>query len=393
MASLQKKGDAWYCQLTYRHKRHTFTIGKVPKTEALQWKVRSEQLLMRLRQGLIEVPRGVSLADFILHDGKPPSPVKTPATETILSHLREAYLKTVSNGAVEANTLKTSKIHLAHIEETFGKRFLLSALTHEALQGHIDRRRNKVSPVTIKKEIDTFRSAWNWAKRMNWVDEPFPSSGLVYPKISAKLPFMTWSEIVRRIKAGGNKKELWEALYLDTDQIGELLDYAKTRKAPDWVYPMIVAAAHTGARRSELIRARTEDVDFTAGVITIREKKRSRGVLTTRRVPISSLLTEALKPAMNRQNGKAWLFGTGDKPLSVQATQKAFVRILKGSKWSVLKGWHTLRHSFISILANSSIDQRIIDDFVGHQTDEQRRRYRHLMPDVTNRAIQQVFGR
>jgi hypothetical protein len=38
------------------------------------------------------------------------------------------------------------------------------------------------------------------------------------------------------------------------------------------------------------------------------------------------------------------------------------------------------------------VDQRLIDDMVGHQTEEQRRRYRHLYPDVKQEAIKRVFG-
>ena len=33
-----------------------------------------------------------------------------------------------------------------------------------------------------------------------------------------------------------------------------------------------------------------------------------------------------------------------------------------------------------------------IDDLVGHSTDEQRRRYRHLFPDVKEQAVRDVFG-
>ena len=51
-----------------------------------------------------------------------------------------------------------------------------------------------------------------------------------------------------------------------------------------------------------------------------------------------------------------------------------------------LKGWHVFRHSFISALASKGVDQRIIDDIVGHQTEQQRRRYRHLYPDVKQGA-------
>ncbi len=196
----------------------------------------------------------------------------------------------------------------------------------------------------------------------------------------------------RRVKAGGDAGELWECLYLQPEQTAELLGYVKAKKAPHFVYPMILAAAHTGARRSELIRTRLQDVDLANAVITINEKKRTRGTRTTRRVPISKLLKLELQALMERQNGKAYLFGGGEKPMSVQATHKALWRALKGSKWSVVKGWHTLRHSFISALASKGVDQRIIDDFVGHQTDEQRVRYRHLFPNVTKAAIAGVFG-
>lgn len=67
-------------------------------------------------------------------------------------------------------------------------------------------------------------------------------------------------------------------------------------------------------------------------------------------------------------------------------------RTLAGSKWVKVRGYHVLRHSFISALASAGVDQRVIDEVVGHQTEEQRRRYRHLYPDVKHKAIHSVFG-
>jgi hypothetical protein len=66
-----------------------------------------------------------------------------------------------------------------------------------------------------------------------------------------------------------------------------------------------------------------------------------------------------------------------EKPLSTDAMQK----------WRVLKGCHVFRQSFISTLASKGMDQRVIDVLVGHSTDEQRRRYRHLYPDVMQKAL------
>ena len=54
-------------------------------------------------------------------------------------------------------------------------------------------------------------------------------------------------------------------------------------------------AAHTGARRSELMRMRIDDVDLDAGTAIIREKKKNRGKRTTRRVPVSGFLKSTLQ--------------------------------------------------------------------------------------------------
>ena len=48
---------------------------------------------------------------------------------------------------------------------------------------------------------------------------------------------------------------------------------------------------------------------------------------------------------------------------------------------------------FVSNCAAKGIDQRIIDDWVGHLSLEMVRRYRHLLPDQRQAAINSVFGR
>jgi integrase len=354
--------------------------------------VRTEELLTSLKRGLRQIPPGISITEFMDLDGNPPvDPEHTEYKPTTLTDLRDAYVTTFSNGAIEANTLYTAKIHLTHLEETLGKRFLLSGLTLRKLQSHIDRRCPGVTPTTAKKELDTFRSVWNWGERSKLVTGKFPSAGLVYPKTDEKLPFMSWPEITRRLKAGGNPDELWECLYLTAKEMSQLLAHIEKRKAPSWVYSMIATAAHTGARRSELIRAHVEDVDLVGGVLTIREKKRSRSTRTTRRVPIDGFLRKILTERLKIQKGKTYLFGTGDRPLSVQSTQKAFVRVLAKSKWKI-RGWHVLRHSFISACALKGIDQRMLQEWCGHQTAEMSRRYTHLLPSTQSDAIARVFG-
>ena len=67
-------------------------------------------------------------------------------------------------------------------------------------------------------------------------------------------------------------------------------------------------------------------------------------------------------------------------------------RALAGSCWAIMRGWHVLRHSFASNCAAAGVDQRVIDEWMGHQTEEMVRRYRHLFPEQQRAAINLVFG-
>jgi integrase len=320
---------------------------------------------MRVRQRLLELPAEMDILQFIEHDGKPPPAPKPSVVITRFGELRKRYLDTFSHGALESNTLYTAKIHLNHLGETLGAKFPLNTLSLADLQRHIERRQKRVSATTIKKEIDTFRATWNWACRMALTQGAFPSAGLVYPKGEDKLPFMTFDEIERRIKVGGDADALWECLYLTHSEVADLLDHVENSHATTWMYPAFLLTAHTGARRSEMMRAKPEDLDLTTGTLTIREKKRVKGRRTTRRVPLSNRLIEVLTNWLTGRKAASFLFGYGAKMLSPQTVQKGFARAVKESKWKVMRGWHVLRHSFISALASRGVDQRIIDDFVG----------------------------
>ena len=68
-----------------------------------------------------------------------------------------------------------------------------------------------------------------------------------------------------------------------------------------------------------------------------------------------------------------------------------FQRVIKDSKWDKMKGWHVLRHSFISICAADGVDQRMLQQWVGHLSEETHRRYLHLIPSKEQDAIANVF--
>ena len=264
------------------------------------------------------------------------------------------------------------------------------------------KKRTNVTAATIRKEIVTLGAVWRWAASISLLNGPFPNCGLRYPKSDEKLPFQTWAEIERQIEHGelssSETRQLWDCLYLRKSEIDQLLLFVKENARHPFIYPMFTMAALTGARRSEILRSRRSDFDFENNTVMIRERKRVKGKRSTRRVPMTPLLREIMINWFeNSHPGGPASFSQkkplkSPTPITIDSAQSHFRVTVKGSRWEKIKGWHCLRHSFISNLACAGIDQRIIDEFVGHTTEEMRRRYRHLFPDVKQAALDQVFG-
>jgi integrase len=130
-------------------------------------------------------------------------------------------------------------------------------------------------------------------------------------------------------------------------------------------------------------------------MITIREKKRDRSRETTfHAVPMAGALRRVLRAWLdeNHPGDPYTLCGQGRRPFTRQMTTKAFRSALKKSPWQLVQGYHVLRHSFASNCALKGVDQRVIDSWMGHQTESMRRRYRHLFPEPEQMAMRSVFG-
>lgn len=162
-----------------------------------------------------------------------------------------------------------------------------------------------MTPVTIKKAIVTLRTIWNWALQHGLVDGRFPNKGLKYPKMAERPQFQTFAEVQRQAKGLSEDKaaDLWECVFLTVTDITAILDHVKTHARQAFVYPMFVFAAHTGARRAEMLRAKVSDVDFASGLITIHARKKSHDKRTTRQVPMSRLLRQVLEDWLGHHPG------------------------------------------------------------------------------------------
>ena len=403
MASLEQRGNRYRVAFRLGGQKHQVAVKASDCKEAEACLARLEENLRLVERGRLTIPDGADVGLFLLSDGKLEQRVKTVKVMTV-GELVAKYKATFTVGAKEKNTARTEKLHLGHAERILGSSTPISLVTSATLQAYIDSRvaakykGRSINPQTIKKEVATLKYVWNWAFRNNHVGSRFPGLVLVFPKAKLKEPFRTLDQIKSITERGGLTKsqvrELWDGLYLNPVEIVEVLEHIRQRGLYSWLYPFIATAAHTGARRSELLRARVDDFDFTNRVVILREKKRSKERETFRSVELTPFLERVMREYFRSTHpGGMFAFAEGpNKPVADWTNQKAFRRVMRGSKWSMVRGYHTFRHSFVSVLAAAGVDQRMIDEMSGHQTDEMRRRYRHLTPQVKRAALISAFG-
>ncbi len=407
MASLEKRYDGRYrIVFCWQSERRYHSLGKMPEREARSCLDRLEESLRFVDRGLLEVPLEADLGRFLVSGGKLNG---KPVLETPLKfgELLKRYHAEHPAGVKEASTRSTETIHIAHLLRLIDPQTAVRSITIETLQCCVNARAKEkvrsgrtISHVTIQKEVGTLSSLWNrWARPLGLVDGPAPSKGLNYAKGRAKPPFQTREQIERQVVRGGltdaEAKELWGSLFLTLNQVPELLDHVRSRQGRPWVYVAFCLAAYTGARRSEILRSRVDDLDFEAGTITIREKKRDRSrEMTFRTVPMADVLRRVLRDWLdeNHLGGPYTLFGQGGRPFTRQMMTKAFRSAVKDTSWQLVQGYHVLRHSFASNCALKGVNQRVIDSWMGHQTEAMRRRYRHLFPEQEQMAMRSVFG-
>jgi integrase len=407
MASLKKNAAGeWLIRFRFSGRQYYRSLDTTEEKKAQGIKAQVEETIGLLKRGRLSLPEGATADDagvFILSGGKVSKQPRASSAKT-LKEITDAYFAALPEGAKAGSSVYTEKIHVKHLLRILKAGTPLQEIGVSELQGYVTKRSRekgtkgkKVQAATIKKELMTFGQLWGFARARKWVDGELDKSEIRLPKATEKPPFQTWKEIEQSIKRGGlSEREiaaLWDLLFLDENQVLQLLEHVKRKAAYPFIYPMFAFAAFTGARRSEILRSQISDFNFDRKSVMIREKKRKHTVQESfRQVQLNARLESVMRDWFaNHPGGRLTLCQKPDEPITHDAAHHHFTRVLSKSKWSKLKGFHVLRHSFASICAMRGVPEAIIDSWLGHQTEEMRRRYRHLYPEQTQAAMANLF--
>jgi integrase len=151
---------------------------------------------------------------------------------------------------------------------------------------------------------------------------------------------------------------------------------------------LLRVALLTGARRSELIAMRWEDVDLTKGRWTKPHTKPGE----KQHVPLNPQACAVLAARYAKDPEIEQPFLRGRKLATAErAVARCWDRVREAAKLEGMRV-HDLRHSFASTLANRRVDLYVIGKLLGHKRVETTRRYAHLVDD-TLRAASEAAGR
>jgi integrase len=401
MANLGKKGDLYVARFRFQGKEYKKSLKTEQAADARAAMHGIERAIHGLTTGLLQIPPGVDPGDFIVSGGTLREARSTRRRVPSLADLIDDYLANLSHKA--ASSVYTEGVHLRNLKKKLGPRADAPAdrIARRDLEHYLQARLKERTPSTVHKERDTIGSLFKWAVAHGYFDAS-PAAGLTPIREEVELPpFRTVSEIEALIARGGlidsESANLWDCLYLPPVEIAGLLQTVRDRAEKDFSHLLHAIPAYTGMRRGEVIRLRWPDVEFDQERVIARSRKQSRRTVeVARRIDLHpELKRELLAWRERRPFGQYVVCQQGDaEPLDPDLANRCFWQPMRGTTWCLKSkknwfkvGFHTYRHSFASNLAARGVDQRIIDEWMGHQTEAMRKRYRHLFPEDRRLAI------
>ncbi|WP_059360042.1 tyrosine-type recombinase/integrase [Parachlamydia acanthamoebae] len=183
---------------------------------------------------------------------------------------------------------------------------------------------------------------------------------------------------IRRSKEGKARDR-----FLEKEEISRLLSACKKSKSP-YLYPIVLIALTTCARKGEILSLKWRDIQFDRRKMTFRDTKNGE----TRSVALSDVVIDCLRKEQSKRIVTSeYVFPSldGTKPADFMTSWK---KVIKGIGLNIC--FHTLRHTGASHLAMNGATPLEIAPILGHKTLAMVKRYSHLSTSSTAQALNKM---
>lgn len=236
----------------------------------------------------------------------------------------------------------------------------VTALTRAYLRAWRDRLSQRLKPGTVHQYMDVLSAVLTVAvEDLEWIPS-HPMRKVRKPPASPK-----------RVR------------FLTPDEQQRLLAACRASKNPG-LYPLVLLALSTGARRGELFSLRWQDVDLVEGSLRLAQTKNK----DRRAVPVRGPALEVLRAWRNGHAVSAWVFPrTGQRTaFPGEYSWRAALRVAGIANFC----FHDLRHTCASYLAMSGVRIEDIAQILGHRSIQVTMRYRHVAPSYTAALVENM---
>jgi integrase len=371
MASLTKKKSSkiWIAVLTLSDGRRTNrSTGTTDKKKAQRiaddfQSIEKEGRENRITEGAIRR----NLADML----------ERHTNEIINRETVKDFLRAWIDGKKNENTREKYQAVVNSFQASLGGKAneLLSSVTYrDAIEYLKQRSALNIAPKTLSVDAKILGSAFNLAKRLQIIQEnPFEKALALKP-----------------IEVSSSKKAVFTK-----DEIQALVTAAN----PDWK-AVILIGVYCGARLTDCTTMRWDNIDLVKRQITYFSTKNKKELI----LPLHPALHDYFQSLETKNTNGTYISPSlaGKSTSGKSGLSGVFTRLMatakidpervdgKGKRKFSAKTFHSLRHSFNSMLADSGVCQENRMKLIGHASQQINNQYTHVQIETLRRDIENL---
>lgn len=220
---------------------------------------------------------------------------------------------------------------------------------------------------TLSRKISTLKSFFKFLVREGELKNN-PASSLIYPRLDKPLPkFLTEKEVEKVLS------------FPKGDDLLTLRD----RAILEFLYS-------TGARVSEMVNLKKDDVDLIGGIAKVKGKGRKERLL-----PLGEPAIKGIKKYLDKRvdDNPSLFINRRTGSLTDRGVRNILERYIKKAASSLKVSPHTFRHSFATHLLNRGADLRSVQELLGHSSISTTQVYTHLTIDALKKVYDNAHPR